>query len=513
MLFGFLSILLMVLLVSLAENWLGARAWKAYVAKAKANGEWFEAKDLIPAPVPDQENFASIPFFKPLLDYSLVPDPNGWGQIQEWRDPQGKKRLDEIKLCGTSSSFSDHTDWRKGEFPNIAAWQQFFRSQKDTPLNGPLGNPGEEVLRVLEKFSPDLDALRLAAARPHSRFPIDYQDSISPRMEPLSLLQRLSPILRLRESAKLSLGKSDAAFEDQMLQLRLIEATETEPFLIPLLVRTAQMEMALSGIWEGIEKHAWSDDQLAKFDSTLARVDMIAGIQKGIRAERILFSFPIIDRIQAGSKADFLALSSVATGDRPRGTLTSTTSLSAAWLILTPFIHGWMDFNKVAIGEIGERYCRVADPKQHRFYPELAAETAAYTHSQFRGMRKFNMTFAGIITPVYERLLQKSAAIQSTVDLARVAIALERHWLVKADYPDSLADLSVYLPQVPNDLTTGQPLHYRKDGKESFLLYSVGWNGKDDGGTTLWNSMKTRPNWAEGDWVWPKASAKSDSKG
>lgn len=163
----------------------------------------------------------------------------------------------------------------------------------------------------------------------------------------------------------------------------------------------------------------------------------------------------------------------------------------------------------LALGKSGERYCRVADPKQHRFYPELAAENTAYTRSQFKGMRKFNTPFAAFITPLYEDLLKKSAAIQSTVDLARVAIALERHWLVKADYPDSLADLSVYLPQVPNDLTTGQPLHYRKDGKESFLLYSVGWNGKD-GGTTLWNRVKTRPNWAEGDWVWPKASAQSD---
>ena len=45
-----------------------------------------------------------------------------------------------------------------------------------------------------------------------------------------------------------------------------------------------------------------------------------------------------------------------------------------------------------------------------------------------------------------------------------------------------LADLTpTYLNQVPKDLFTGNDLIYRPDAN-GFLLYSVGVNGRDDGG-------------------------------
>ncbi len=53
-----------------------------------------------------------------------------------------------------------------------------------------------------------------------------------------------------------------------------------------------------------------------------------------------------------------------------------------------------------------------------------------------------------------------------------------------------------------------QPLHYRRTDDGQFLLYSVGWNGTDDGGIVVrqkhpldaWLDME------KGDWVWPCSS-------
>jgi hypothetical protein len=61
------------------------------------------------------------------------------------------------------------------------------------------------------------------------------------------------------------------------------------------------------------------------------------------------------------------------------------------------------------------------------------------------------------------------------------------------EYPVTLASLvPQFLAQVPRDLIGGQPLHYRRSDDGKFLLYSVGWNEKDDGGKAG----------SEDDWVW-----------
>jgi hypothetical protein len=52
-------------------------------------------------------------------------------------------------------------------------------------------------------------------------------------------------------------------------------------------------------------------------------------------------------------------------------------------------------------------------------------------------------------------------------------------------YPARLADLAPkYLPGVPDDLFNGKPLIY-KPSEQGYLFYSVGANGKDDGGRWL----------------------------
>lgn len=87
---------------------------------------------------------------------------------------------------------------------------------------------------------------------------------------------------------------------------------------------------------------------------------------------------------------------------------------------------------------------------------------------------------------------------------AFIAIALERHRLENGTYPEKLSALVPdFATKLPHDLFDGQPLRYRRIDAGGYLLYSIGWNGKDDGGG-LPKGSQTRPNWADdqGDWVW-----------
>jgi hypothetical protein len=64
----------------------------------------------------------------------------------------------------------------------------------------------------------------------------------------------------------------------------------------------------------------------------------------------------------------------------------------------------------------------------------------------------------------------------------RVALALAAYRSDVGKYPPQLAELvPKYLPEMPPDIFTQDPLRYRAEGA-GYLLYSIGENGKDDEG-------------------------------
>ncbi|MEK9864722.1 MAG: hypothetical protein VW804_16340, partial [Verrucomicrobiota bacterium] len=78
----------------------------------------------------------------------------------------------------------------------------------------------------------------------------------------------------------------------------------------------------------------------------------------------------------------------------------------------------------------------------------------------------------------------KAVRSQLEIELAKIALDLERHFLEHGVYPESLENLvPQWAQKTPLDPMTRQPLHYRSlsEGK-GFELYSVGLNGEDDQG-------------------------------
>jgi hypothetical protein len=83
---------------------------------------------------------------------------------------------------------------------------------------------------------------------------------------------------------------------------------------------------------------------------------------------------------------------------------------------------------------------------------------------------------------------------------------LERFKLARGQYPESV---DVLVPQfadtLPHDLFGGAGLKYRRTG-DGFILYSIGWNGKDDGGASCWKEDMTG-DVTQNDWVWPNSQS------
>ena len=101
--------------------------------------------------------------------------------------------------------------------------------------------------------------------------------------------------------------------------------------------------------------------------------------------------------------------------------------------------------------------------------------------------------------------VRKATFAQQGVDITRIACALERYRLVEGKLPDTLDVLAPqFIDQIPNDVIDGKPLRYRRNSDGGYILYSVGWNRKDDGGEIAWVKQKkgSEVDVAMGDWPW-----------
>jgi hypothetical protein len=60
-----------------------------------------------------------------------------------------------------------------------------------------------------------------------------------------------------------------------------------------------------------------------------------------------------------------------------------------------------------------------------------------------------------------------------------------------------------YIDKLPHDIINGQPLIYRRTSEDQFVLYSVGWNQIDDGGSVgFTGEAQTVIDVRKADWVW-----------
>ena len=118
-----------------------------------------------------------------------------------------------------------------------------------------------------------------------------------------------------------------------------------------------------------------------------------------------------------------------------------------------------------------------------------------------------NRVFCNLLLPAYDKAMLRACQAQTFTQLAIAACALERQRLARGSYPESLAALAPEFGPLPPDPMSGQTFRYERTADGRFRLWSVGWNGKDDGGTVALTgtpaSKNRNINFEQGDWVWP----------
>jgi hypothetical protein len=475
------------------EDLRGKHAWESYMRQSKQQGIDLDWHAYVPAPVADEQNFAMTPPFEGMFDYEWTADKPHWRDTNIW------SRLQRISL-ESSPGMPKLGDWVLGRALDLKKWQNYFRSGKfpetnNWPRPDQPEEPAHDVLLALSKLDPDLAAFRKASARPQSRFPVHYDELPKAMLVHLAFLRNVARILQLRAVAELKSGSNQEAFADVNLAFYCADAIKSEAFMISQIVRYRMMEEDLQPIWEGLGAHRWSEDQLKEFERYFARTDLLSRYDQCAKADLALtcgwiellpddpFSFSLMD----GKASPGGFMEAMMGGHLLPGGWFYQNELSAA-----RFFH--------------EDFLPDVAPQTQRVYPGLSQTNLALFDKIPSTPYSFAFKqLASVISP------QGFVQTQTEINLALVVCALERYRMARGHFPETLDGLAPeFLEKMPHDIINGEPLKYRLTGPGKFILYSVGWNEKDDGGAypgadapkALGFRDLAKYHSETGDWVW-----------
>jgi hypothetical protein len=380
---------------------------------------------------------------------------------------------------------------------DLKPWQDYYRNLATKtnlfPVAAGSQTPAQDVLLALSKYDSTIEELRAASKLPYSRFPIEYdKDNPSMILLPhLAVMKGCTQILSLRAMAELQDGQAGKALDDVKLMVYLDNSIRTEPFLISQLVRLAMAVLMLQPVYEGLAEHKWSDAQLAELEEALGGVDFLADYKASVRGELI---FSVYETEYLRHSRNFQMLENSGPGNRQN-------PFAQLGLHLAPASFFYR--NEMAIARIYLNWVfPLVDVEKKIVSPTLVGRDEVAGNKELKRGSPYNI-LARMRFPAMSAAVKRFARGQSSIDLARVAVALERYRLANGQYPETLDALEPrFMEKVSHDIINGDPLHYRRDAYGQFVLYSVGWNEKDDGGVPGLSKNGKVTDFDKGDLVW-----------
>ena len=431
------------------ENWRAEKNWKAYKEAQEKKGEqlFWKKPDVIN--VPDEKNFLATPLMKSI----------------------GNKKTANKEILSKFDKVHGLTGFEGGSY-----WEQEF-----TPLaltNNSTQDRAQQAHLVLREYisiEKELEELYTALSRPHNFFPFTGEDPLTVDVPNFIAYRVLAQVLEVHASANLAIGKTDDALRDLEVILALGKGLEVHPVLVSAMIANAIYGgPALQIAWEGLALRAWSPKQLERIEGKLKEVNLVKTYDRSIRL---------------GEKA---GINSIALTIRPEDMSAVFSDKKAGWFFKV-LPRGTRYQNMLVYNRLMDDYLLQGyNPDLRQVVPTQVDRNSAELMKAIEVKGPYNY-LAGLGIPNFSKALQTVARNQAAIHMALLACELEKQKTYPKELPENI---------VPLDTTTGKPLMYRQETPR-YLIYSAGWNAKDDGGNVTSKADMHSPDWV---WAYPKSN-------
>ena len=187
------------------------------------------------------------------------------------------------------------------------------------------------------------------------------------------------------------------------------------------------MAIALQPIYEGLAQHRWDDAQLTELEAALAKEDFLGDYKTAMRGERT-FGIAWMENQRITGKYKTVVFNE----GKPKEVTNNM------HLVPNAFFYQ----NELAFAQMYQQYFLPLVDLTNRLVIPFAvrsADASAYAELQHFSPYKIQ---ARMLFPAISACVKKYAMIQSQVDLARMACALERFRLAHGNYPETLNALA-----------------------------------------------------------------------
>lgn len=414
-----------------------------------------------------------------------------------------------------STRYSHYADvmWMVAPGKAIAAWSQPESRGSDYT------NSWEDFATDVAVDAPAIDSLHQAAQFPKLDFGLDYQKGPTLLLPHLAQFKHSAFALVLASTLALHQGDTPSAATNLCDLLHLVAANEDECIMISDLVRIAMTYIAVGGTWDFLQATNLTDAELANLQRSWSDLHFVQPAEKAMLMERAIMP-AWIEKARASSAAFDSAFGwGGSSGSGPLGDARAAVG-KTLWRASWSYSQELYTFrcDQVAIQTLRNMQTNQCWKTN---YDTLDARLSKIP-LDFPGKNFFEK----LEIPTYEEAVGGNGAFESFVlktiraEAARriviTAIAFKRYQLQHGSLPDNLSQLCPgLLPAVPLDPIDGNPLRYRKNDDGTYLLYSIGEDGVDDGGDPTYSGPGNPSNfyWQNNrarDWVWPQPATSAE---
>lgn len=481
----------LVILLPVIHHYQLRAATEAYIAELKARGEPMELAQVIPPPVPPEQNSADT--FREAValinaDKSLLSTNTVYG----------------MRMVAPGRA--------------MVQWQQPDVRDNDGT------NSWENVAAAVAQNAKAVALLQQIIEKPAFDFQINYDRGIADlNFTNFYLAESKRSAQRLESAALFALHQGDtaAAVKNLRAMLALVKAMRDERLIISELVRIAITSIAQTVTWEILQAPNLTDEQLAAMQSDWMDLNFVQGEKNAMAMESVGGRITTAKwRNSSATLQDYFDVwERAGLSDHPE------TALDALKIKAKVFLwrYWWSYPDELRALKSYEVFLNTARfvETNNSFQTAIANQKAGLEALKLNQTNDVSDYFLNPAKADFHTLLSQEVRPMSAVfykvmriETARqmtvTAIALKRYQLKNGKNPASL-DLLVpeFVAAVPVDPVNGEPLHYRLNSDGTFLLYSVGDNGVDDGGDPSLEKGVTGPSyyWQNAhalDWVWPQ---------